>query len=145
MEALKRRSIVVAGISGIGGAAALGLALASGPAQAEAPTPTPSTSSSTTPQQAHEAFMAQRQDELAAGLATELGIDKAKVAAALEKVQTAQQTTAQAERAAELKTRLDAAVKEGTLTRQQADAILKAKEAGVLRGGFGGHGGAGRR
>lgn len=145
MQALKRRGTIVAALSGIGIAGALAVAVAS-PALAEDPTPSPSASSSAADQPDREAFRAQRQDELAAALATELGIDKAKVAAALEKVRTAQQGKAQADRTAQLKTRLDAAVKAGTLTQEQADAILKAAEAGVLpHGGPGGRHGGGAR
>ena len=144
MQALKRRGAIAAGIGGVGAAAALGFALAGSPALAEAPAPSPSASSSAAAKPDREAARAQRQDELAAALATELGIDKAKVAAALEKVQTAQQDKAEADRTAELKTRLDEAVKAGTLTQEQADAILKAAEAGVFpQGGRGGHGGRG--
>jgi len=87
---------------------------------------------------------AARQDELAAALATELGIDKAKVAAALEKVQADREAQAKADRLADLKTRLDAAVKEGKLTAEQSAAILKAAEAGVFPQGGGGRGGHGR-
>jgi hypothetical protein len=144
VQTLKKRGAIVAAVSGIGVAGALGIALASGPAFAEDPTPSPSASSSAAPDR--DAVRAQRQDELAAALAAELGIDKAKVAAALEKVQTARQNEAKAERTAELKTRLDAAVKAGTLTQAQADAILKAAEAGVLpQGGPGGWHGGGHR
>jgi hypothetical protein len=87
---------------------------------------------------------AARQDELAAALATELGIDKAKVAAALEKVQADREAQAKADRLADLKTRLGAAVKEGKLTAEQSAAILKAAEAGVFPQGGGGRGGHGR-
>ena len=85
---------------------------------------------------------AARQEQLAAALATELGIDKDKVAAALEKVQADREAQAKADRLADLKTRLDAAVKEGKLTAEQSAAILKAAEAGVFPqgGGRGGHG-----
>jgi hypothetical protein len=98
----------------------------------------------------HAAERAKRQDELAAGLATELGIDKAKVAAALEKVLAAQKPdprtrpegATRPDRTAELKTRLDEAVKAGKLTAEESAAILKAAEAGVLLpGGPGGPGG----
>ena len=85
---------------------------------------------------------AARQEQLAAALATELGIDKDKVAAALEKVQADREAQAKADRLADLKTRLDTAVKEGKLTAEQSAAILKAAEAGVFPqgGGRGGHG-----
>jgi hypothetical protein len=98
----------------------------------------------------YAAERAKRQDELAAGLATELGIDKAKVAAALEKVLAAQKPdpktrpegATRPDRTAELKTRLDEAVKAGKLTAEESAAILKAAEAGVLPPGGpgGGHG-----
>jgi hypothetical protein len=85
---------------------------------------------------------AARQEQLAAALATELGIDKDKVAAALEKVQADREAQAKADRLADLETRLDAAVKEGKLTAEQSAAILEAAEAGVFPqgGGRGGHG-----
>ena len=85
---------------------------------------------------------AARQEQLAAALATELGIDKDKVAAALEKVQADREAQAKADRLADLETRLDAAVKDGKLTAEQSAAILKAAEAGVFPqgGGRGGHG-----
>lgn len=121
-----------------------------------------------------------RKDALAEALATELGIDKEKVAAALEKVGEklraetrsrhegrnwgdgrgpggdrgsgdgrgpgagrgeADGGQSAAERQARLKERLDQAVEAGKLTREQADAILKAAEAGVLNGpGWSGRG-----
>lgn len=138
----KKRTTVLAALGGLGAAGVLGFALAGSPAQAEDPSPSPSSSTPAagTDKPDRDAFRAQRQDELAAGLATELGIDKAKVAAALQKVQAAQQSKAQAGRTAELKTRLDAAVTAGKLTKEQAAAILKAAESGVLMGP-GGHGG----
>jgi hypothetical protein len=148
MERTRKRTLITTAVAGAGAAAALGIALAASPAQAEDPTPNPSASSSApaTGKPDREAARAERQDELATALAAELGIDKAKVAAALEKVQAAQQADAKAERTAQLKTRLDEAVKAGTLTADEAAAILKAAEAGVLpQGGPGGHrGGPGR-
>lgn len=68
---------------------------------------------------------------LAASLAQSLGIDEAKVTAALEELRT----EAQAERAAALKTRLDKAVTDGTLTQAEADGAAKAVEKGVIGGG----------
>lgn len=69
---------------------------------------------------------------LAKALATELKLDEAKVTEALTEIRE----EAQAERKAEFTTRLDAAVTAGTLTRAEADAVLKAAEAGVI--GYGG-------
>jgi hypothetical protein len=73
---------------------------------------------------------AAREAALAASLAKSLGIDEAKVKAALEELRT----QAQADRAAALKGRLDQAVKDGTLTQAEADAVTKAVEKGVLGG-----------
>ena len=119
------------------GAAVLGLAVAV-PAVAFAQDPSPSSSAPSTsapndPGRAER--QAERRDRLAEALAQELGIDKAKVAAALDKVDEQVRTEARADRQAALKERLDAAVAEGKLTQEQADAILKAAEAGVLPGG----------
>jgi len=173
-----KRTTVLATLAATGLAGGLGVALLSSPAQAEDPTPSASASasapapaapdgsapaapapgSSAAPAPAgkpdHAAEHAKRQDELAAALATELGIDKAKVAAALEKVQAAQKPdpktrpegAAKPDRTAELKTRLDEAVKAGKLTAEESAAILKAAEAGVLpQGGPGGGHGRGPR
>ncbi len=124
------------GLTAAGGLLALSLA---GPGIAIAdPTPTASGSASapaTGGRPDREAQRAQRQEELAEALAKELGVDKEKVPAALEKVRAERETKARADRVAALKTRLDAAVAEGKLTREQADAILKAAEAGVDPGG----------
>ncbi|WP_144120784.1 hypothetical protein [Catellatospora sichuanensis] len=89
---------------------------------------------------------AEHQQKLSAALAKELGIDQAKVAAALEKVQsqlrpdgktgTGKTGDKTADRTQALKDRLAAAVTTGKLTQAEADAIIKATEAGVL----GGHG-----
>jgi pyruvate/2-oxoglutarate dehydrogenase complex dihydrolipoamide acyltransferase (E2) component len=73
---------------------------------------------------------AAREAALAASLAKSLGIDEAKVKAALEELRT----QAQADRAAALKGRLDQAVKDGTLTQAEADAVAKAVEKGVIGG-----------
>lgn len=73
---------------------------------------------------------AARDAALAKGLAAELGIAESKVTAALAEIRAA----ANAERAAALKDKLDAAVKAGTLTQAEADAVTKAVEKGVLNG-----------
>ena len=67
---------------------------------------------------------------LAASLAKSLGIDESKVTAALDELRTAEQ----ADHAAALKPRLDQAVKDGTLTQAEADAVTKAAEKGVIGG-----------
>ena len=64
-------------------------------------------------------------------LATELGVSEAKVQAALEAIRADRE----ASRKAELSTRLDAAVKAGTLTAADKASVLKAFDAGVLGGG----------
>jgi hypothetical protein len=141
----QKRTTVLAALAALAVAGVAGVALAGNPAQAEAPSPAPSASSSAAAGKPdRQADRAQRQDELAGALATELGIDKAKVAAALVKVQAERQKSATAERTAQLKTRLDEAVKAGKITAEQEAAILKAAEAGVLtHGGPGGPGGGG--
>ncbi len=73
---------------------------------------------------------AEREAALAKALAEKLGVDRALVTKALDEIKAARQ----ADRAAELKTRLDAAVKAGTLTQAEADAVTKAVEKGVIGG-----------
>ena len=156
MKRPKKRTAALAALGVTGAAGALGVALIGSPAQAEDPTPSPSSSAGTATKPDPTADRAKRQDELAAALATELGIDKAKVAAALEKIQAARKADgkgpgkggpgqqSQADRIADLKTRLDEAVKAGKLTAAESAAILKAAEAGVLPVGGGHRGGPGR-
>ncbi len=74
---------------------------------------------------------AARDAALAKALATKLGVDEAKVKTALDEIRAARQ----ADRATALKTKLDAAVKAGTLTQAEADAVTKAVEKGVINGG----------
>ncbi|WP_431935057.1 hypothetical protein [Micromonospora sp. RP3T] len=85
---------------------------------------------------------ADRQAEFAEALAKELGVPADKVTAALEKLREQRQAdrperptppSAQ-DRQAALKERLDQAVEDGKLTQEQADAVLKAAEAGVFPG-----------
>jgi hypothetical protein len=68
---------------------------------------------------------------LAKSLAASLGIDEATVTAALEELRTA----AQGDRAAALKTKLDTAVTDGTLSQAEADGAAKAVDKGVIGGG----------
>ena len=73
----------------------------------------------------------ERESALAASLAQSLGLDEETVRKALDDLQTQRQT----ERAAALKTRLDDAVANGTLTQAEADGAAKAVEKGVIGGG----------
>ena len=73
----------------------------------------------------------QRDGALAKALAAKLNIDEAKVASALAEIRTARQ----ADEAAALKAKLDAAVKAGTLTQAEADAVTKAVQQGVINVG----------
>ena len=75
---------------------------------------------------------ATRDTALAKALATELKVDEAKVTAALEEIRAEHE----AEHKAALQSRLDEAVKAGKLTDAEADAVVKAAEAGVI--GYGG-------
>lgn len=88
-----------------------------------------------------DAQQATRHASLAAFLATELKVPEATVLDALN----SQSDVRQADRTADLKASLDQAVKDGRLTQAQADAILKAHDAGVRMGGMGGFGGGPRR
>lgn len=76
-------------------------------------------------------------ERFAEELASELGLPPEQVEAALEAVHERLHAERRAERLAALEERLDEAVAEGALTREQADAILAAAEAGVLPGGRG--------
>jgi hypothetical protein len=84
----------------------------------------------TPPAEGQKPDRAAMEKALAASLAKSLGIDEAKVTAALEELRS----QAQKEHAAGLKPRLDQAVKDGTLTQAEADAVTKAAERGVIGG-----------
>ena len=68
------------------------------------------------------------QDELATKLASTLGIDAAKVKAAFADLRA----THEAEEQKAFDDRLAQAVKDGTLTQAEADAVKKAAKAGVI-------------
>ena len=76
-----------------------------------------------------------RLDAFADALARRLGIDAAKVRAALDETRAAHQT----ERQQAFDDRLSQAVKGGTLTQAEADAVRKAAKAGVIGMGRGPH------
>ncbi len=148
MRLTKRKAILVAGASGL---LAAGIAVPSVALAAHDPTPSPSTSSSApaNPGDAKTDRRAQHKEELAAALAKELGIDKDKVSAALDKVLAEQQANRPSRegmhrQGENLKTRLDKAVSEGKLTQAEADAITKAVDAGILGPGGGPHRFAGK-
>jgi hypothetical protein len=100
-----------------------------------------------------DGYRALHQERFAAALADELGLPETEVAEAIERVRTGFRAEARADRTEQLEERLDEAVEAGDLTREQADAILEAHEAGVMpfgrggghdgHGGRGGHGGLG--
>lgn len=71
-----------------------------------------------------------RDAALAKQLAEKLGVAEATVTKALDEIRAERQT----EQAAALKSRLDEAVKAGTLTQAEADAVTKAVEKGVIGG-----------
>ncbi|SCL37945.1 hypothetical protein GA0070624_6044 [Micromonospora rhizosphaerae] len=126
-------------LAGLAAAGVLGVGIAAPTvAFADDATPTPSASSSdqgTDRQQQR----ADRQAEFAEALAKELGVPTDKVTAALAKLREQHQADrperpSGEDRQAQLKERLDQAVKDGKLTQEQADAITKAVEAGVFPG-----------
>ena len=73
----------------------------------------------------------ERDTALANALAERLKLEEAEVTQALAEIRAAEQ----AERAAALKERLDAAVADGKLTQAEADAVTKAVEQGVINVG----------
>jgi len=75
---------------------------------------------------------AEHEAEFAAALADELDLPTEQVAEAIETVRERMREEHKAERLAHLKQRLDAAVADGTLTQEQADAIYAAAEAGTF-------------
>ncbi|GAB3448574.1 hypothetical protein GCM10027517_33770 [Phycicoccus ginsengisoli] len=77
-----------------------------------------------------DADRAAREKAMAAALAKALGVSEAKVQAALGSVRAQRE----AEHRSELVTRLDAAVKAGTLSAADKASVLKAFDAGVLGG-----------
>lgn len=134
---LTRKSIAVAAaVAAVGAAALVPTALAQDGGEEPAPGQL----------QTREGRHAEHRAAFAGALAEELGLEADTVAAAIERVRAAMVDERSIERRARLEQRLDAAVEAGELTREQADALLDAEEAGVLRGlrGPRGHGPGGR-
>ncbi|MDG4788952.1 hypothetical protein O7626_23990 [Micromonospora sp. WMMD1102] len=122
-------------------------------------TPAPAPSSSTSADSGrtgpkHTKDWAEQRGKLAGQLAEELGVPQEKVEAALAKIREQHRADwkgraeqrgdrpdarSKVDREAMLKERLDKAVADGKLTREQADAILAAAEAGVFPAWGGGH------
>lgn len=145
-------------IAGLAAAGVLGVGMIAVPAIAfaENSDTSPSASASASPDAGRKTWEQRREEHknaLAEALAAELGVDKEKVAAALEKVHEKMRAEAKdrvkergrpdtEQRKARLSEHLDKAVEDGKLTREQADAFLKVIESGVLPGpGWGsGHG-----
>lgn len=149
-----RRKHLLAGLA-TAGVLGVGIAAPTIAFAADTPTQAPNTSaapaSDAAPGTAPGAKV-DRQGKFAEALAKELGVPTDKVTAALEKIREQHrpadrpQRHSAEDRQAALKQRLDQAVKDGKLTQEQADAIIKAVEAGVFPGpgghrGPGGHGG----
>lgn len=76
----------------------------------------------------HEAVQA----EFTEKLADELGVSEDEVSSALENVREEMREDRQAEHTDRLKQRLDDAVANGSLTQEQADAIVEAAKSGAL-------------
>ncbi|MBE1492569.1 hypothetical protein [Plantactinospora soyae] len=152
MSSLLSRKRVLGGLVAAGvltvGIAAPAVAFAEDGAT-PAPSPSASSDPGTTPQ-GQDQRAADRRGKLAEQLATELGVPQDKVEAALTKITQQRQAERKdqgspdgksgADREAWLKTRLDKAVSDGKLTREQADAIVAAFQAGVLPAWGGGPG-----
>ncbi|AVT39515.1 hypothetical protein [Plantactinospora sp. BB1] len=160
MSTLLSRKRVVGGLLAAGvltvGLAAPAVAFA----EDATPAPTPSTSAErdqTAP--GHDKRLAEQRGRLAEQLAEELGVPQERVEAALAKIKEQHRAEwkdraeqrgkgrpdarSKADRQAMLKERLDQAVSDGKLTREQADAIIAAAESGVFPAWGGGPGAGG--
>lgn len=90
----------------------------------------PSTPPSASPSTGTKPDPAARQAALAKALASKLGVEEAKVTAALAEIRTARET----ERTAAFGKRIAQAVTDGKLTQAEADAVLKAQQLGLVGG-----------
>ncbi|HWH33228.1 MAG TPA: hypothetical protein VNU01_11220 [Egibacteraceae bacterium] len=85
----------------------------------------------------------QRREAFASALAEELDLPVERVGTALDNVREQMRAEAEEQRLAHLRERLDAAVADGRLTQEQADAIYAAAESGAMP--FGGRPGGHHR
>jgi hypothetical protein len=133
MRPSQRKATLAAGAAGVLVLVLGGTTVALAQSPDSAVTATPTVSGSAHPK---DGDRQQHRDELAAALAAELGVDKDKVAAALAKYDAEHKPTGRPSNGTrpDLTSRLDAAVKAGTITQAEADAIKKAAAAGVLGG-----------
>lgn len=170
-SAMSRLTSKRALLSGLAAAGVLSVGILAPTVAAAGDSGTPRTASTSSadsgpaaPGDQREQRRAEVRGKLAEQLAAELGIAQEKVEEALARIAEQRRAeapadgrhrgrpggaghtpddTSAADRKARLKERLDQAVTDGKLTREQADAILAAVEAGVLPGwggfGVGGH------
>jgi hypothetical protein len=152
-DSVARKISKKTGLAGLAAAGVLAAGFAA-PSLAFADDPAPSPSASTgTEADRHGTRHDERRSELAAALAEKLGVEQDKVEAALDELRAERQAKLgdrgerpgkpaeePGDRQAALQQRLDEAVAEGKLTREQADAIIAAVEAGVFPGERDGHG-----
>lgn len=130
MKTLKRTAAVVLTVAALGLAAVLPAAIAQDSDTAsDTQAPAPGAEAATTgPAARHGELKAQ----FVAVLADELGMDTESVSEALTRTRERIAEQVGAQRRAAIEERLEAAVDEGTLTEEQAAAILDAHDAGVL-------------
>lgn len=139
-----RTRLAAMGVAGVLAAGATLSALSPALAQNASETPPAPETEQTqqTPGEKRQERRAAREAAFATALAAELDLPAERVQAAVQKVHEQMRAEARQRHLAALKERLDAAVEDGTLTREQADAIYAAAESGALpHHGSGRHGG----
>lgn len=135
-----RTRLAAMGVAGVLAAGATLSALS--PALAQNASESPSAETEQIPGETRKERRAEREAAFATALAAELDLPAERVQAAMQKVHEQMRAGAKQRHLAALKQRLDAAVEDGTLTREQADAIYAAAESGALpHHGGGRHGG----
>ena len=124
----------------VAGALGVGVTI---PALAQSGTEGPTEDATAEATETHRGPLAEYRELFVESLATELGLPVEQVRDALQAVGDELREEVRADRLAALEERLAAAVEDGTLTQEQADAILEAADAGVFP--LGGHGRFGHR